>query len=280
MKPLNYIYAKLKYFISSDLSLWFPLLIIFIFLKYDILIQSHLLLFLLFLRELFWFGQLAFGWPQGEIMKLSWFDWILKPNPSVVQVCLFSRCSFVQLHVHHLFAAIILFSKESFQNTILSNLRDGNEAQCKERVRAITVCRKTISVFQRILMFHSESDWLEPKLQKFSGQESSTLATGGLQIWEMQYFGRLPVWLLMSQAHNLVGSHVDLDCFCASRVLYPLSIDPYIIYHRQTAASFLHFLRAIGLMYHKALFSIPTLISVSDPLSGYKPNIEISYSER
>lgn len=68
-------------------------------------------------------------------------------------------------------------------------------------------------MLQKILMFHSESDWLERKLQKFSGQESSTLATGGLQTWEMQYFGRLPVWLIMSQAHNLVGSHVGLDSF-------------------------------------------------------------------
>lgn len=62
-------------------------------------------------------------------------------------------------------------------------------------------------------MFHSEGDWLEPKLQKFSEQESSTLATGELQTWEMQYFGRQPVWLLMSQAHNLAGSHVCLNSF-------------------------------------------------------------------
>lgn len=59
MEPLNHICAKLKCFISPDLALWFPFLIILIFLKYDI--QGHLLPFLFFLRELFWFGQLAFS---------------------------------------------------------------------------------------------------------------------------------------------------------------------------------------------------------------------------
>jgi len=59
MEPLNYIGWKLKYLISLDLTLWFPFLIIFIFLKYDI--QGHLLLFLLFLSERFQFGQLAFS---------------------------------------------------------------------------------------------------------------------------------------------------------------------------------------------------------------------------
>lgn len=129
IEPLNYICAKLKYFISSDLTLWFPFLIIFIFLKYDILIQGHLLLFRFFLRELFWFGQLAFSWPQGEMIELSWFDWMPKPNPSVVQVCFFSRCSFVQLHVHHLFAAIILFCKESFQNCLISKMGEKHNAR-------------------------------------------------------------------------------------------------------------------------------------------------------
>jgi len=60
------------------------------------------------------------------------------------------------------------------------------------------------------------------------GQVRSTLVTGGLQTWELQYFGRLPVWLLMSHARNLAGSQVGLERFWASRVPYSSSIDPHL----------------------------------------------------
>lgn len=81
-----------------------------------------------------------------------------------------------------------------------------------EKLRSVQVCRKTISAFHRIVMSH-RTGLMEGKLEKFPGQEGSTLAAGGVQSWEMQDPVRVPVWLLMSQAWSFAGSHVGLFGF-------------------------------------------------------------------
>lgn len=73
---------------------------------------------------LFWAACLQPNRGGNKRIVLAWVD--PQPNPSAVQVCPCSRCSFVQLHGHPLFVAKTEFWKDSLPNTILFDLRGGN----------------------------------------------------------------------------------------------------------------------------------------------------------